>query len=202
MMANFINIRALLAGVSQRNVFLGSALVFFLLISTASGSAATVTAGAVSEQQVKAAMLYRFLGYAEWPKSKFPDNDMPYRIWVLGAKPIATELRALTLDRKVNGRPIKIFYAKSVNQINNPHMVFIGEQANKLLPLVAEQAQLHAFLVVTENEEGLMPGSTINLRLIEGRVGFDVSLKNAHKHHLKLSARLLSVAASVEQEGR
>ncbi len=157
---------------------------------------------AALEYQVKAAMLYKFLGYTDWPEAAFPAADSPYRIWVLGSSNIERELREITAHRTVNDRPIQVMRARTVEHISNAHMVFVGHHAERYLPSVARLAEQHSFLVVTEREEGLRAGSTINLRLVEGRIGFDVSLAGAHRYNLRLSARLLSVASTVDQEGR
>lgn len=166
-------------------------------------SAQTIVATEVRalEHQIKAAMLFKFLGYAEWPEESFPNSDTPYRIWVLGASSVNRELRHMTSDRKVNNRPVQIFQAASPKQIDQPHLVFVGRYAERYLPRLTGMARGQSFLIVTENEKGLRDGSTINLRLIDGRIGFDVDLRQAREHNLHLSARLLSVASTVRQDG-
>lgn len=177
-----------------------------LLILFCSGLWWTPTVSAesvgVTEQQVKAAMLYKFLGYTEWPANAFASTTSPIRIWVLGDSNIDDDLRKITADHTVNNRPIEVLASKSVGRIANPHVVFVSRRAERYLPRLMRIAERHSFLVVTESEQGLIADSIINLRLIEGRIGFDVSLINARKNNLKLSARLLSVASSVEQEKR
>lgn len=153
------------------------------------------------EHQIKAAMLYKFLGYTDWPAESFPSSETPYRIWVLGASSIDRELRNMTNDRKVNNRPIRIYQASSPKQIEQPHLVFVGRYAARHLPRLARMARQQSFLIVTEDDQGLRDGSTINLRLVDGRIGFDVSLREARENNLRLSARLLSVASTVKQDG-
>lgn len=153
------------------------------------------------EEQVKAAMLLKFLSYIAWPEPPSDHMHAPYRIYTLGARRTASELGEIVAERNVHGRPIEVFSINSVNHIKQPHMVFVGRHAQRHLPEVAALAEQHGFLVVTESDEGLAPGATINLRLVNDRMGFDVSLPSAQAYNLKLSARLLSVAASVEQQG-
>lgn len=153
------------------------------------------------EHQIKAAMLYKFLGYTEWPAHSFPSDETPYRIWVLGASSIDRELRNMTSDRKVDNRPIRIYQASSPKQLEQPHLVFVGRYAERHLPRLARMARQQSFLIVTENDDGLSDGSTINLRLVDGRIGFDVALREARENNLRLSARLLSVASTVKQDG-
>lgn len=177
--------------------------VLYLAVLVGWGSVSAVHAADeadASEAQIKAAMLFKFLGYTEWPETAFADSDSPYRIWLLEAGDVGNELRGITDDRYINGRAINVFKTRFVERIKNPHVVFVGRGAEHHLPHLTRLAEEQAFLVVTENAEGLIPGSTINLRLLEDRIGFDVSLACARRHRLKLSARLLSVASTVEQD--
>lgn len=188
-------------------------IVGLVLLATLSGASCMQSSAAVAtlteeaaalehqaqEHEVKAAMLYKFLGYTDWPATVFAAEDSPLRIWVLGSSSVNQELRRITAERTVNDRPVEIFTAKTVEHITDPHMVFVGRHAQKYLPFVAKLAKRHSMLIVTESDKGLEAGSTINLRLIDGRIGFDVSLADAQRHNLKLSARLLSVASSVDQ---
>lgn len=155
---------------------------------------------AALEIQVKAAMLYKFLSYIEWPEDTSSTPEAPYKVWVLGASGLADELREIGVERNINGRPMHVFQTKKLAEIDRPHAVFVGRHAEKHLPALSRMAAERSFLIVTESEAGLIDGSTINLRLVDGRMGFDVSLINAQQYNLKLSARLLSVATSIQQE--
>lgn len=172
-------------------------LCLVLLIACGSTSAADAD---ITEIQIKAAMLYKFLGYTEWPEAAFPEKDTPYRIWLLDSHQVGDELRAITSERGANGRAIKVFKTRSFERIQNPHVVFVGQNAERYLPRLTQMAEAQGFLIVTENSRGLPSGSTINLRLLNDRIGFDVSLTCAQRNQLKLSARLLSVASTVEQD--
>ena len=147
-------------------------------------------------------MLYKFLSYTDWPEARFPTPQSPYRLWVLGTDNLLEELRGIVAGRIVNGHPIEVFAATTPDDIVDAHLVFVGRGFEKSLPNLSLLAEKQSYLIVTENEQGLKPGSIINLRLVDGRVGFDVSLKNAQSCNLKLSARLLSVASSVEEGSR
>jgi hypothetical protein len=154
------------------------------------------------DYQVKAAMTYKFLGYSEWPPTQFDDLHSPYRIWVLGSTNIKNELQSIVAHRIINGRSIEVYSATTVDQIDNAHIVFVAREMEALLPQLSRRAEKNAYLIVTENEQGLVEGSTINLRLVNGRVGFDISLKCAQLYRVTLSSSLLSIAVSIEEGKR
>lgn len=153
------------------------------------------------ERQVKAAMLYKFLGYVEWPAESFATPMSPYVIAVAGASDVLGELRHLTADRTVNQRPIVVKKVTSKSNLSGVHLLFVGQDNSTVLHnRLMRRAREHSLVTVTESERGLDQGSVINFRLIDDRIGFDISLVNAGAHKLKLSARLLSVASYVETD--
>jgi hypothetical protein len=153
------------------------------------------------ERQVKAAMLYKFLGYVEWPSEAFATPMSPYVIAVAGASDVLGELRHLTADRTVNQRPIMVKKVTSKSNLSGVHLLFVGQDNSTVLHnRLMRRAREHSLVTVTESERGLDQGSVINFRLIDDRLGFDISMVNASTHKLKLSARLLSVASYVETD--
>lgn len=152
-----------------------------------------------SEVQVKAAMLYKFLGYTNWPEQAFSGEDSPYRVWVLGAEQVANELEQIAAMRRVNDRAIEVLKATSPREISEPHVVYVGQDAENYRQQMENLLETQPVLVITESPSGLASGSVINLRLINGRIGFEVSLAHAQKSDLEISSRLLAVAVSVEQ---
>lgn len=145
-------------------------------------------------------MVYKFLGYSTWPNNRFNDAHSPYRIWVIGSDEIKNELKDIVAQRLIDGRPIEIYSAKTPEQIGDAHLVFVARNMESLLPILVPLAKKTSFLIVTENEKGLVTGSTINLRLVDKRIGFDVSLTSAREYGITLSSRLLAIAISVKEE--
>jgi len=180
-------------------IFLWSLLA--LLSGLSPAAVANDLLGTNLERQVKAAMLYKFLGYVEWPPESFATPMSPYVIGVAGASNVLSELRHITADRTVNQRPIVVKKATSKSDLSGVHLLFVGQDNSAALhKRLMRQAREHSVVTVTESERGLDLGSVINFRLIDDRIGFDVSLVNAGAHKLKLSARLLAVASYVETD--
>ncbi|MRV74012.1 DUF4154 domain-containing protein [Duganella sp. FT92W] len=143
------------------------------------------------ERGVKAAFLYKFLGYVEYPQ-----ETGPLVVGVLGADDIGAELARITTGRNVGGRPITVRTLREGDGLTGLHMLFIGADAARSTAML-RAAQQQGVLTVTESDNGLQQGSVINFRLVEDRVRFEVSLPAAEKNGLKLSSRLLSVAYHV-----
>jgi hypothetical protein len=160
--------------------------------------AENAAASAVLERRVKAAFLYKFLGYAEFPAGAFADAASPVVIGVAGADDLAAELARIVSGRTVNNRPIAVRVLRE-HELGTPvHLLFLGgADAGRVGRMVRTAS--NALLVVTECEGGLQLGSAINFRIVDERVRFDVALDAAERNGIKLSSRLLTVANRVQK---
>jgi hypothetical protein len=161
------------------------------------GLAEQGTGGASLERRVKAAFLYKFLGYTEFPPGAFADAASPVTIAVAGSDEMAAELSAITLGRTVNNRPITVRSVHEGESGPPAHLLFVAgpdcARAGRVIRSV------RALLVVTECDNGLQQGAVINFRIVDEHVRFDVSLDAAEKNNVKLSSRLLTVANRVQR---
>ncbi len=150
------------------------------------------------ERRVKAAFLYKFLGYAEFPPGAFVDAASPVTIGVIGADDLAAELARIAGGRTVNNRPIAVRVLRE-SELGTPvHLLFVGGlDAGRVGRTV--RTATNAMLVVTECDGGLQQGSAINFRIVDERVRFDVALDAAERNGIKLSSRLLTVANRVQK---
>ena len=186
--------RRLLGGLLACAVALGSAPPCVAQAHAGNGS----NASAALERSVKAAFLYKFLGYTEFPPASFADPAAPLVIGVLGADELAAELARIVAGRNVLGRPVQVKTVKEGEVPAGVHLLFIGGSDNARVRAVLKALNTAApMLVVTEADNGLLYGSVINFKIVEERVRFDVSLEAADKNSVKLSSRLLTVANHV-----
>jgi len=182
----------------HRYVTLGPALLGVLAVWGAARWAPA--ADAYSEDQVKAAYLYRFAGYVEWSDGSPP--DAPFVIAVFGSPGVARELRRLLPDHPVNHRVAQVREVTGAQDLGQPQILYAGRghaQAarGRLLPTGP-----HSVLFVTDEEGGLNVGSVVNFLMIDRRVRFEVSMAAATLAGLRVSSELLGVAVRVITPGR
>lgn len=171
-------------------------LALFVLAMVASGfSSGADDAASVLERRVKAALLYRFLNYVEWPEP--PSAGSPLTIGIVAADALAAELTEATSGRTINGRSLVVRVLRPADVTRNDlQVVFVGRaEASQLGTLL--RGVPPGVLIVTESDDALQQGSIINLILVDGQVRFEVSLDAARRRNIRLSARLLSVAHTV-----
>lgn len=176
---------------------LSAVAMLLLLVWLAVVPAGAAESGEDLGNRVKAAFIYKFANYVEWPAGLFPAADTPIRIAVIGADPVATELASMVVGRTVQGRPLVIRRIAANESIVGFHVVFFGAVDAPGLRRAVEAAQAQSTLVVTDFADALELGSMINFTVAERRLKFEIALDRAEKSGLKLSSRLLAVALRV-----
>lgn len=166
-----------------------------LLAVLASGLSPAQTDETPTEYQVKAAFLFKFGGYVDWPVEVFPDADSPFVIGIMGAGAMADDLRAIVAGRSIDGRSVAVRTLYEGDSLAGVHVLFIGRAASAAVSSVLESIARQPVLIVTEMDDA--PGSAINFVIVNNKVRFDITLASAESRNLKISARLLGVARTV-----
>jgi hypothetical protein len=165
------------------------------LALTVAGAAWAQSDPTTVERRVKAAFLYKFADYVEWPSAVFVRADEPLTIAVMGDDPLGDELAQIVKDRTLRGRGVEVRKLKEEDPVAGVQVLFVGRGRVGAL----HRSAVHAspILVVTDAAGALAQGSTINFVLSDDRVRFEVSVEDAERRGLKLSSRLLTVAQNV-----
>jgi hypothetical protein len=151
------------------------------------------------ELSIKAAYLYKFASYIEWPQGTFSSTASPLVLGVIGDDPLADELAQVVAGQVVGGHPVVTRQLSGGDALAGVNILLIGNIDNALLLRTLTAAKEQAVLTVTESEDSYAQGSMINLRVIENKIRFEVSLTPVELAHLKISARMLSAAYSVNR---
>ncbi len=166
--------------------------VVVLLLSSA--GAQSPTAG---EYQVKAAYLYNFAKFVEWPPSSFSDASAPLQICVFGRDPFGEGLRDITGGKTINGRKIEIDTVVDLQHARTCHILFIASSVTMAVKDIVEGLRGASVLTVGDTKGFAEQGGMINFVLENDRVQFEVNRKAADQAGLKISSKLLSVAKLV-----
>jgi hypothetical protein len=162
------------------------------------GATSGVRADSVSkEYQLKAAFLYNFTKFVDWPSQQFADDTSPIVIAVLGKNPFGSEMENLVRNRSVNGRSISIRYIESIEEMAGAHIVFISSGAESRLgdSLFGRPG----VLTVGESSDFASRGGIIRFALIGEKVRFEINQASSEKAGLKLSGQLLKLAMIVRK---
>jgi len=182
------------AGVSR---WLGALLAGLTLFGVPPAGAAEPAVS--KEYQIKAAFLYNFTKFVEWPAERFADETSPIVIGVLGRNPFGSELVNIVRDRKVNGRSIAIVQLETADDALQAHAVFIAAGEETVVETKIETLIRGGVLVVGESPRSLALGSIVVFTTEGDRVRFTINIAAAELDGLKLSAQLLKLATVVRR---
>ena len=166
-----------------------------LLTAVAAVSASPGHAAQFSVEAVKAAYLFRFAQYVEWPTEP---ADVPFVIAVSGAEDVAVHLERLLPGMSVNGRRAVVRRVTRAQELQGVHILYVGANAFARTRALRAQASERPILIVTDNERGLDGGGVINFLEVNRNLRFEVSLNAADRSGLKINSALLAVAARDE----
>ena len=166
--------------------------VVVLLVSGTHAQSATA-----GEYQIKAAFLFNFAKFVEWPPSSFSDGSAPLQICVLGQDPFGEVLRNITREKNVNGHKLEVHQIVDLQLARTCHILFIASSEKAQLKRIFESLEGSAALTVGDVKEFIQQGGMINFVLENDRVQFEVSRKAAEQAGLKISSKLLAVAKVV-----
>jgi len=175
------------------------AVVIWATGLTAVGSPARADAAAVrfEEYQVKAAFLYSFARFVEWPADHpFATTD-EIRIGIVGRDPFGDALDRTLQGKTILGRKPEIRRYETPEQIEACHVLFIGNDQVAAMPQILERLDGAPVLTVGEWDGFVEDGGIIGFVVEQNRVRFEIDPEAAKRSGLKLSSKLLGVARIV-----
>lgn len=150
------------------------------------------------ERQVKAAYLYKFAGFVDWPDGSFARPDSPLVIGIAGSDALAEQLEQMVAGRSVNGHALAIRRLRRGEPLAGLHILFVGAADRAMMGDTLAAARGQALLTVTDSEEGFAQGSMINFVVADDKLRFEVALRQVNSARLRISARMLAAAHRVQ----
>ena len=173
-------------------------IIFWAVMSSASHAHAQ--AEGVGEYQVKAAFLYNFAKFVEWPPDPRPPARNSILVCVAGGDPFGRVLDQTILDKTANGQRFVIQRFRGEEDVRGCQILFTGSSDQTYLRSLLANLKGASVLTVGESEGFLQLGGIINFTLEENRVRFEINVDAAERARLKISSKLLSVAKVVRDK--
>jgi hypothetical protein len=156
---------------------------------------------AAEENKVKAAFLYNFMKFVEWPARAFPEPKSPLVIGVVGKGPMFELLEEIARNQTVQGRPIIVKTFTSLDGIQSSHVLYIPGAGKRRWRDALERLQSHPVLTVGE-EDFARNGGSISFIKVENKIRFEINVDAARRADLKIQSGLLSLARIVRDAPR
>jgi hypothetical protein len=189
--------RAVLDPETRRLFGAWSFLVFMALVAPPAAYSQTPPP---SEYTVKAAFLFNFAKFVEWPPETFSDPASPFAIGIIGENPFDSNLQHAVENKNINGHPLVVKQIKQLSELNNCQILFISISERKRLPEILKSIQGAGVLTVSEMDHFLEGGGMIQFLMEERRVRFAINDQAARKTGLRISSKLLHLARRTDSQ--
>src|SRR5881394_957037 len=173
------------------------ALSLLILILTAMWPA---RAQPSKEYEVKAAFLFNFAQFVEWPPAAFADANSPILIGVLGDDPFGPVLDQTVQGETINHRKLIILRSQQAADLRNCHLVFISKSEKSRLTDIFDSLGSASVLTVSETENFARRGGIINFFLDGNKIRFEINADAAQRKGIKISSQLLKLGKVVSAE--
>lgn len=150
-----------------------------------------------SEYQIKAAFLYNFVQFIEWPASAFKDAHSDFFLCVLGDDPFGTVLERTISGKIVKGRSLAVKQSGRLHDLTDCQLMFISSSERGHLTEILDMLADSSVLTVGDTDQFAYLGGMINLYVAENKVRFEINPHAAERSGLKISSKLLKLAKIV-----
>lgn len=164
------------------------AMLLFLL----GGATAHEVRAQAQEHEIKAAFIYNFISFTEWPEKTGATID----ICTIGNDPLNIPLDALQ-NKPAKGAPIVVRHLRSGDEMKDCHVVFISDSERMNFPSILARLKSAPTLTVTDSEGLAAQGVMIELGLEERHIVFKINMNAAKQSRLMIKSKLLRLAKVV-----
>jgi hypothetical protein len=183
----------------------GGRLCLLLLLSVAAliflpGKTGAQPAAASKEYQIKAAFLFNFAQFIEWPPNAFTNSEAPLCIGVLGDDPFGKALDETIRGETIRNRRLIIRRSHRVEDLMDCQVVFISKSEKARMADVLSKLNTKETLTVSETDGFARRGGIINFYVEGSKLRFEINPTAAQRRGLKVSSQLLSLGKVVEPE--
>ena len=167
------------------------------LISMAGVRRAPAQSNPSGEYLVKAAFLFHFAQFVDWPSEAFKDAASPLTYCIVGEDPFHGSLDASFNGKTIDGRWVRVLHLRQGQEVQGCQVMFMGAEERKSIPAALANLKGRPVLTVGESERFVQMGGMIGFFLEDNKVRFDINLNAAERSNLKISASLLTLAKTV-----
>jgi YfiR/HmsC-like len=174
------------------------ATIALLLTATVCGPPLAASASVTLEYEVKAAFLFRFAQFVEWPADTFKGTGEPFTYCTIGDDPFRGALERTLNGKTIGQRALRVEHLNGAGKIGECQVLFVGgsEDGKHVEEILASTGRL-PILTVGEADRFAENGGAIGFCTEDNKIRFEVNLDAAGKAGLKISAKLLALAKTV-----
>ncbi len=162
--------------------------------------ASSAVSAETTEFQVKAAFVYNFVKFVQWPRESFPAaGDVPISICVLGHDPLGETLESLK-GLTAYGRNLSVRRIAGPGEVDRCQVLYLCRSEREAMVNILKGIKA-GVLTIGDMKSFAAAGGVINFVIADNRVSFEINVDAAEKAKLKISSQLLKLAKIVKEGG-
>ena len=150
------------------------------------------------EYRVKAAFMFKFASFVNWPASRFATPDSPVELCVLGSEGFSEVLEDTVSGKTAAARPLHVRRIEQVRELSDCHVAYVLADSTAQSERLLAQLAGRSILTVYEAPATISAG-VVRFYLEDRRVRFEINAAAAEREKLQVSSKLLAVARVVDQ---
>ena len=189
------------ASFGRRHISVSIFALLCIAVLVAGASQTARAQSAADEYQVKAAFLFHFAQFVDWPGDVLNARDPSLKLCILDDEPRRQELQSTLQGKPIGARVFHVRLVSQPQEIQGCDILFLSRDEARRQSAILKSLRGMPVLTVGETSDFLAGGGIIRFHLEEGKVRFDINLAAAESSHLEISSRLLLLATSVTRGG-
>ncbi|HVB87619.1 MAG TPA: YfiR family protein [Candidatus Dormibacteraeota bacterium] len=173
------------------------AVVVALVASILSGTRVLAQQNGPSEYQLKAAFLFNFAKFVDWPPGSFAGPKSPFVICILGPDPFGQTIDDTLRGQTMDSRPVTVLRVQDPPQLRRCQVAFVGATEAGHLPAIVQALRGANVLLVGETPGFAAAGGAIQFEMRDRHIRFSINPAAAERAGLRVSSKLLSLATIV-----
>ena len=153
---------------------------------------------AQSEDQIKAAFLFNFARYVEWPDSAFEGRTDAIRICMLGEDRLAEVVSRTVSGKRVGDRPVEVDALSKLAAVSTCQILYVGERFAADVEEIVSSVSGASVFTVSDRAGFAAAGGIANFTRSDNKIRFEINPGAAKQAGLKVSSQLLRLAKLVE----
>ena len=146
------------------------------------------------EYRLKAAYLFNFIQFVEWPDSVFENDNSPIILAVLGKDPFGKILDETVQNEKIGNHPIIIKRYRYLSQLEFCHVLFVSSSETESFQFILKSIKQSPILTISDIHDFGIYGGNISFYLEENKLRFAINMQALKQADLKVSSKLLRLA--------
>ena len=156
--------------------------------------------GVVSEYEVKAALIYNFTKFTDWPASAFASANSPIVVGIAGDDPFQGLLEKTLSGETIKNHPIQVRRMTGLNDLFACHILFVSRSEKNQMAAIIAEASHRPILTISEVDGFGQLGGILNFVMVDKSIRFEINAGAAQQADLKISSKLLNLPKAIKVE--